>query len=283
MDLLGVVCWRVAPLLLLLPCGSQCMTVHVINEQPVYVIPGSSLDLKARIRRSPTEEISMVTWEREPETGFDPVKVTLATCSGSGLKCAGTRPNVRVNTKQQETTLQINGFSRADSGEYSVTVTDRTGANTSAHCIVREYEAVHHVSVSINMSHSSLVCGEAWGTDPSFSWLYERGAVTQTVGRVSGDGTTLFVSLKPICGHFTCVVRNKMGDSSATYTAAPCESKGRGMRVAVVCLVLLLLLLLCGGFYNMSDIHLDLHLCCISTVRQTDSLLWEVSLFCRHL
>uniref|UniRef100_A0A1A8Q2N5 Uncharacterized protein n=1 Tax=Nothobranchius pienaari TaxID=704102 RepID=A0A1A8Q2N5_9TELE len=247
MDLLGFVCWRVAPLLLLLPCGSQCMTVHVINEQPVYIIPGSTLDLKARIRMSPLEEISMVTWEREPETGFEPVRVTLATCSGGVLKCAGTRPNVRVNTEQQETTLQINGFSRADSGEYAVTVTDRTGANTSAHCIVREYEAVHHVSVSINVSHSLLVCSEAWGTDPMFSWLYERGAVTQTVGRVSADGTTLFVSLSPICGHFTCVVRNKLGDSSATYIAAPCKSEGRGMTVAVVCPVLLLLLLLCGG------------------------------------
>lgn len=80
-------------------------------------------------------------------------------------------------------------------------------------------EAVHHVSVSINISHSSLVCGEAWGTDPHFSWLYERVAVDNTVGRVSGDGTTLYVTKMPFCGHFTCTVSNKLGYSSATYTA----------------------------------------------------------------
>lgn len=83
-------------------------------------------------------------------------------------------------------------------------------------------EAVHHVSVSINVSHSSLVCGEAWGTDPHFSWLYERVAITNTVGTVSKDGTTLFVTKTPFCGHFTCMVSNKLGYSSATYTAGTC-------------------------------------------------------------
>ncbi|XP_041844405.1 uncharacterized protein si:dkeyp-97a10.2 [Melanotaenia boesemani] len=245
MDLQYFLCWRVAPLFLLMPCGLLCMSVHIINEQPVHVIPGSSLVLKARIELGPLEEISMVTWEREPETGIDSVRVTLATCPGRSLKCAGTRPNVRMNMEQQETTLQINGYSRADAGVYAVTVTDHTGAETTAHCIVREYEAVHHVSVSINVSHSVLVCGEAWGTDPSFSWLHERNTITQTVGRVSTDGTTLFVTMTPICGHFTCMVSNKLGYSSATYTAAPCETDGRGTTAVVVCLVLLLLL--CGG------------------------------------
>ncbi|XP_013871806.1 uncharacterized protein si:dkeyp-97a10.2 [Austrofundulus limnaeus] len=243
MDLLWFLCWRVAPLILLSPCGLWCMLVHITNEQPVHVIPGSRLDLKARIKMDPREEISMVTWEREPETGFDPV--TLATCSGGSLKCAGTRPNVYANTEMREATLQINGYGRADSGEYSVTVTDRTGANSTARCIVREYEAVHHVSVSVNVSHSTLVCGEAWGTDPRFSWLHETAVVTQKVGRVSRDGTTLFVTMRPICGHFTCVVSNKLGHGSAAYAATPCESEGRGMTAAVVCLVLLLLL--CGG------------------------------------
>lgn len=80
-------------------------------------------------------------------------------------------------------------------------------------------EAVHHVSVSINMSHSSLVCGEAWGTDPHFSWLHERAPVTKSVGSVSEDGTTLIVTMTPFCGHFTCMVSNKLGYSSAIYTA----------------------------------------------------------------
>lgn len=80
-------------------------------------------------------------------------------------------------------------------------------------------EAVHHVSVSINVSHSSLICGESWGTDPHFSWLYEKVAISQSVGTVSRDGTTLFVTMKPFCGHFTCIVSNKLGYSSASFSA----------------------------------------------------------------
>lgn len=75
------------------------------------------------------------------------------------------------------------------------------------------------MSVSINVSHASLLCGEAWGTEPRFSWFHERVAVTDAVGRVSGDGTTLFVTRTPFCGHFTCVVSNKLGHSAASYTA----------------------------------------------------------------
>ncbi|XP_038566760.1 uncharacterized protein si:dkeyp-97a10.2 [Micropterus salmoides] len=240
MDLQCCLCWRVA-LLLLMPCGLQCMSVHILNEEPVHVIPGSSLVLKARIEQGPLEEVSVVTWEREPETGIFPETVTLATCPGRSLKCAGTRPNVRVNMEQQETTLQINGYSSSDSGVYAVTVTDHTGAKITAHCIVRIYEEVHHVSVSINVSHSLLICSEAWGTDPHFSWFHERVAITKTVGKVSKDGKTLFVTMTPFCGHFTCRVSNKMSYSSATYTAAPCEKEGSGTTAAVVCLVLVLL------------------------------------------
>ncbi|KAI3360568.1 hypothetical protein L3Q82_002438 [Scortum barcoo] len=219
MDLQCFLCWRVAPLLLLMPCGIQSMSVRILNEEPVYVIPSSSLVLKARIEQGPLEEVSVVTWERESETGLAPGRVTLAMCPSRSVKCAGARPNVHVNVEQQETTLEINGYSSADSGVYAVTVTDHTGANITAHCIVRLYEAVHHVSVSINVSHSSLVCGEAWGTEPQFSWLYERVAITKAVGRVSKDGTTLFVNMTPLCGHFTCMVSNKLGYSSATYSA----------------------------------------------------------------
>lgn len=115
------------------------MSVHIFNEEPVHVIPGSNLVLRARIEFGPLEKVSMITWEREPETGITPGRVTLATCPGKIPKCVGTRPNVRANVEQQETTLQINGYSRAESGVYAVTVTDHTGVKTTAHCIVREY------------------------------------------------------------------------------------------------------------------------------------------------
>ncbi|XP_059195575.1 uncharacterized protein si:dkeyp-97a10.2 isoform X2 [Centropristis striata] len=250
MDLQYFLSWKVSLLLLLVPCRLQCMSVHIFGKQPVYMMPKDDLVLKALIEHGPLEEIASITWERELETGIPPETVTLAKCTGSSLKCAPMKPKVHVNVELQEAklqaTLQISDYKQEDSGVYAVTVTDHAGKNTTAHCIVRNYEPVHHVSVSINESHSSLVCGEAWGTDPHFSWLHERVAITKTVGSISKDGTTLFVTITPICGHFTCLVSNKMGDSSATYTAAPCETEGRGTTAAVVSL-LLLLLLLSGG------------------------------------
>ncbi|KAM3613567.1 uncharacterized protein V6R79_001538 [Siganus canaliculatus] len=244
MDLRCFLCWRVALLLLWTPCGLHCMSVRIINEQPVHVMPNSRLILKAQIEHGPLEEISMITWERKPETGVSPKTVTLATCSGRSVgKCGSARSN--VNVEEQGTSLQVNGYSSEDSGVYAVTVTDQKGTKTTGQCIVRLYVAVHHVSVSINVSHSSLVCGEAWGTDPQFSWLYEQVALTSSVGTVSKDGTTLYVTKTPFCGHFTCMVRNKLSYSSATYTAAPCETESRGTTAVIVFLVLLLLLV--GG------------------------------------
>ncbi|XP_034554507.1 uncharacterized protein si:dkeyp-97a10.2 [Notolabrus celidotus] len=245
MDLRCLLCCRVALLLLSMPCGLYCMSVHILNEGPMYVIPGSPLILEARIEQGPLEEISVVTWEREPESGVAPGRETLATCPGKGSECAGTSPNVSGNMQHQVATLRIHRYKSPDSGVYAVTVTDHRGVKTTAHCIIRMYEAVHHVSVSINISHSSLICGESWGTDPHFNWLHEKIAITQSVGTVSKDGSTLVVTMKPFCGHFTCVVSNKLGYSSASFTAAPCETEGRGTTVAVVCLVLLLMLV--GG------------------------------------
>lgn len=115
------------------------MSVHILNEQPVHVIPGSKLVLTARIEKNLKEEISMITWARAPETGHDRTKVTLATCPAKSPKCSGRRPNVQVSLKQQETTLEMNRYSTEDSGEYSVTVIDHSGANTTGCCIVREY------------------------------------------------------------------------------------------------------------------------------------------------
>lgn len=251
MEFLYFLSWRVVPLLLLMMCSCKCLDVRILNEGPVHVIPGTNLRLHAHIESAAWEKLSVITWERETETGPTPNRVTLATCPGSGNSaCAGTRPNVLANMGEQETALQISGYEPSDGGDYIVTVTHQDGNKTSARCIVREYEAVHHVSVSINVSHSLLVCAEAWGTEPNFSWLYNRVALTQTVGEVSQDGTTLHITQSPICGRFTCRVSNKLGYATATYTAATCETQKdhSGTIAAVLCL---LMLLICGGLLGL--------------------------------
>ncbi|XP_030214104.1 uncharacterized protein si:dkeyp-97a10.2 [Gadus morhua] len=227
-----------AATLLLLVCRANCLSVTILNPDPSHVIRGSNLVLRARIDHGPLETVATVTWEREPETGDAKGREVLASCSPGGPACPG-----HMTLDGQLTSLSVNSFSGDDGGIYSLTVSDQTGLPSRAYCVVREYEPVHHVSVGVNDSHSSLVCTEAWGTDPTFSWLHDRAAVTAALGRVSPDGKTLAVSHSPLCGHFTCVVSNKLGYSSATYTAAPCEAvESSGVAIAVVCVVMLLLL-----------------------------------------
>ncbi|XP_070998032.1 uncharacterized protein [Oncorhynchus clarkii lewisi] len=228
--------------LLLLSCGYQCVSVHFQTPQPVNVLPAGRLVLQVQIDRGPKEKISMITWEREPEnakTPGNPGKVTLITFPGQEKRLDG-----RLSLEEQGSILKLEGFGVADSGVYIVTVTDQAGVKTSGQCTVKEYEAVHHPSVRVNVSHSSLFCVETWGTDLKFSWLHERAAITDAVGHVSPDGKTLVVSSTPICGHFTCMVSNKLGHSSATYTAEPCEREGKRTTVAVVSLIILLV---CGA------------------------------------
>lgn len=125
------------------------MSVRIVNEEPVQVIPGSALLLKARVEHGPLEDIAMVTWEREPETGVSPGRVTLATCPGRRAECSGSRSNVLVKVEQQDTSLQIIGYSAEDSGVYTVTITDHRGASVSAQCIVRTYGTViEHLFIS---------------------------------------------------------------------------------------------------------------------------------------
>nr|XP_057940032.1 uncharacterized protein si:dkeyp-97a10.2 [Doryrhamphus excisus] len=234
-------CWGVTALLLFSSLDAvRCVSVHISNEGPVYVIPGSALLLRARVEYGPLEAVAEVAWEREPESGAPEGRVRLAACPGGSSRCTGARANVRASVEGHESVLHLSGYGRADGGVYAVTVTDHEGATSTARCVVREYEAVHHVTVSINASHSALVCGEAWGTEPHFSWLHERAAVTPAVGAVSEDGSTLVVTKAPLCGHFTCIVSNRLGYSAATYTAAPCETGAiSGTTLALICLFLL--------------------------------------------
>lgn len=119
------------------------MSVHILTEEPVHVIPGNLLVLQAQIEPGPLEEISMLTWEREPETGSTPGKVTLATCADKSLRCSGKGPEGRVSLDQQGATLKLKGYTREDSGVYSITVMDQTGVKTTAQCIVREYGMIY--------------------------------------------------------------------------------------------------------------------------------------------
>lgn len=118
------------------------MSVYIINQEPVYVILTTKLELRARIVLDPKENISSVTWGRRDETGVDPQEVTLATCPGRNLKCHNTKPNIYASFEGKDSTLKVDGFSGGYSGVYAVTVTDQNGAKTTGYCIVRMYGTV---------------------------------------------------------------------------------------------------------------------------------------------
>lgn len=213
--------------------SGQCLSVHFPNQQSVYVVKGQDLILQAQVELLEGERVSKVTWEHSAKASGKSSTVAEFphTVSSDG----------RVTVEQQGSTLKIRGYQASDGGVYTVTVTDQSGQRRSAQRSVQEYLAVNHVSVMVNVSHAVLHCMEAWGTEPSFTWLHEKVLVTGKVGRVSADGASLFVS-GSFCGHFTCVVSNKLGHSSATYTAEPCESTNGSTSAVVVFLLLLLAL-----------------------------------------
>ncbi|XP_067305601.1 uncharacterized protein si:dkeyp-97a10.2 isoform X1 [Pseudorasbora parva] len=213
--------------------SGQCLSVHFPNQQSVYVIRGQDLILQAQIQLLDGERVAKVTWDRtaKPSGESGTVAEFPHRVSSDG----------RVTVEHQGAMLKIRSYQAADGGVYTVTVTDQSGQRRSAQRTVQEYLAVNHVSVMVNVSHAVLHCMEAWGTDPSFSWLHEKVAMTDKVGQVSADGASLFVS-GPFCGHFTCVVSNRLGHSSATYTAEPCESTNRSTSAVVVFLLLVLVL-----------------------------------------
>ncbi|XP_063054826.1 uncharacterized protein si:dkeyp-97a10.2 [Engraulis encrasicolus] len=215
----------------------QCVSVHFLSPKPLYVAVSETLVLRTEIDIRTKEAVPMVTWEHlaNDTHSADPQKrVTVAAYPGN-------LGNKRVVMEEQGAVLKISNFGHADAGVYIINVTDHTGYVASAQHIVAEYLPVYHVSVMVNVSHTSLHCKEAWGTEPVFSWFHDLTAVERSKGRLSSDNTTLYVQTPHICGTFTCTVSNRLGYSSASYKTEPCERSGHSGTVAVVFLFLLLI------------------------------------------
>lgn len=226
--------WTQVPVFVLM-CVELCLcvSVRILNQRPHYVLQGDTLILQAKIDITTKGAVLTAVWEH---IGPDAKRVTVARYPGPSL-------SDRVSIEEQGAVLKITKFRHDDSGVYIINVTDHTRQEASAQHHVEEYLAVHHVSVMVNASHTSLHCKEAWGTEPEFSWLHEQAKLDTTFGRLSEDNSTLYITA-PLCGDYTCIVRNKLGHCSATYSSEPCEGKGGGGAVAVI---VLFLLLACAG------------------------------------
>ncbi|KAG9337146.1 hypothetical protein JZ751_029737 [Albula glossodonta] len=110
----------------------------------------------------------------------------------------------------------------------TVTVAEFPGKVIDSRITVEENGAMLKVT---NFDHKDrgVYTITAWGTDPHFSWLHESGVISEEVGRMSLDGKVLYLKAAP-CGHFTCIVSNSLGHSSATYTAGDTGSTQIGVK-----------------------------------------------------
>ncbi|KAL2084049.1 hypothetical protein ACEWY4_019567 [Coilia grayii] len=226
--------WACFLMLALLSQPCRCVSVHFLNPKPLYVAKGETLILRTEIDIRTKEAVPTVTWERLANGGGPQRRAMVAEYPGQSS-------NRRVIMEEQGAVLKIYKFEHGDAGVYVINVTDHTGYVASAQHIVEEYLPVYHVSVMVNVSHTSLHCKEAWGTEPLFTWLHDQAKVDSSLGQLSADNTTLYVKTPHFCGLFTCMVSNRLGYSSATYTSEPCGRKGHGGTAAVVCLFLLLI------------------------------------------
>ncbi|XP_012684620.2 peroxidasin-like protein isoform X1 [Clupea harengus] len=225
--------WTCFLMLGLLSPLCQSVSVHFLSPKPLYVVQGDTLILRTEIDIRTKEVVPTVIWEYVPTHAKHPTRVKVAEYPEQS-------PSGRVTMEEQGAVLKITNFGPGDSGVYAINVTDHVGQVASAQHVVEEYLPVHHVSVMVNVSHTSLHCMEAWGTEPVFSWLHDNAKADGSLGQLSADNSTLYVTSR-LCGQFTCVVRNKLGHCSASHNSEPCERKGIGGTVAVVCLFLLLI------------------------------------------
>nr|XP_023668782.1 T-lymphocyte surface antigen Ly-9-like [Paramormyrops kingsleyae] len=223
--------WTKLLLLALLSPQCLCLTVYIQTRQPLHVIPGSSLVLKAQISKKTGEQMTKVMWERDAENRAGLAKVLVAVFPGQNA-------DPRMSVDDGGATLIVKDFRVEDCGVYTISVMNQTNVLHSASCLVREYKAVSQVSTSINTSHPSLHC-EASGTDPHFSWLHEEQTVPREMGYLSADSRMLYLSSEP-CGHFTCVVSNSIGKDSASFMAEPCKRHRSSTPAVTISLTVLL-------------------------------------------
>ncbi|XP_066575501.1 hepatic and glial cell adhesion molecule isoform X2 [Amia ocellicauda] len=242
-------------LMALSPVLVQSLSVH-LPQQTQYFLPGRSLFLKAQVQSEPTNPVYMVTWERETEMAWGEKQWIRLAVLVIGNREQRSNPRVHIHNEGQ--TLEVSRFESGDTGKYQVDVTASDGTIKSAHCTVREYEAIMNVSISLyedapclsspspspSLSVSSvpisvsLLCSVQRGTDPRFQWLQDGAPLP--VGRyiLCQDGRRLSAFLSPpgaspqLCGLFTCTVENELGTWAANYTVKgekqACDRDGAG-------------------------------------------------------
>ncbi|XP_023668776.1 uncharacterized protein [Paramormyrops kingsleyae] len=184
----------------LVPGRHHCMSVHLLNGDPVQVALGQTLVLEAQVNKTPGHEISMVTWELQR----DKQREKVAEYPKRNLK-------LDVSLDQQGMVLRVTKLNETGYGIYTVTVTDKNGKEYTARRTVKEAVTPPEASISLYCD----VPLTRWDV-PGFVWLVDGVDVSNNTSVLSADGRRLFLSAQKGL-NYTCVVSSSQGTSVAQY------------------------------------------------------------------
>ena len=144
--------------------------MQLLDRILVYLPPSSSQAARSCIWRSGFEGKGEIFWFESFQTQDKIGRFAKLTYPAFKLDMPhlGNPSSGRVRLEQQGAVLSLEGFTPADSGRYTVTVTDQSGAMATAECMVTEYGRMNLDShrrfskLSVfgpnNLSESGLPC-----------------------------------------------------------------------------------------------------------------------------
>ncbi|XP_064154378.1 uncharacterized protein LOC135233929 isoform X3 [Anguilla rostrata] len=188
------------------PC--VCLTVEFPSERPLSVALSRTLVLKATINKTTVEKVRDLAWNIvEGQTG-------------SKFRVYPPARNARVSVEQDGATLRVLNLTKEDFGNYTITVTDGDGHQTSARRTVTESEVAPSVSIRLlcEVSHDS----EQWDI-PKFVWLADGVEVPSSTPNLSANGSKLS-PFETCVRNYTCTVSSSLGTSSNHFYNTGCDT-----------------------------------------------------------
>ncbi|KAL2084052.1 hypothetical protein ACEWY4_019570 [Coilia grayii] len=224
--------WMPCVLLALCAQKLQGLSVEFGRPLPFRVALGRELVLQSITKKLPTEDILMVTWEYNGDTGMR----RLATIPGK-------IQDYRISMEDGGTTLRLSDIQESDFGRYIITVTGLDGTQSSAYKDVRKSDRPPEASVVLLCDVSPE--GAQWDS-PVVTWLVDGVKVTNQTAHTSEGGSKLH--LQELKGrNYTCISNSSLGTSVAHFILPDSAVSGNPCAVCVCSsnIIVALLAVLC--------------------------------------
>ncbi|XP_060708670.1 HEPACAM family member 2 isoform X2 [Hemiscyllium ocellatum] len=230
------------------------------GERQVYGIPGTPLLLDRGRSALPQHEIYSLTWKREGQYSRRILQYVLV--SDRVYPARSYRNRIRFH--KENGTLVLLSFGSEDVGLYCLTVTDVGGSELTSCIRVLLYEQVSELAIEVsrNPTNVTFSCSARNGTEVRYHWLKDGEDLSVTNDTlISDDGHQLLLtSMDPVlCGIYTCLVTNKLGQTLVNKTISGSEGfeqctqvrKGRGVQTRLRMIGFSVILVLVAGVFLM--------------------------------